>query len=70
MLGEPPDHAQRLDLVVERQAIAALEFDRRGTVGGKSPQARERKHKELVFRARTEVADGSVDTPPRLAISI
>src|ERR1019366_8251758 len=63
---EAADHAERLELVVEREAVPALDLDGGGAVSGESPQPRQREREQLVLGAAAEVPHGGMDSPALL----
>ena len=48
-VGEPADDPQRLQLVVDREAVAALDLDRRRAVRREATEARQGEREEVVL---------------------
>src|SRR5258705_13575024 len=60
------NHTKSLELIVHREAVAALDFQRGRAVGGKLLDPRDSELVQLLFAAITEVANRRMDATASL----
>jgi hypothetical protein len=65
-LGKSSDHTQRFQLVFDRKTVAALDLERRRSVGSQLANALKGKRVELVLAAQPKIANRCVNASPPL----
>jgi hypothetical protein len=63
LLRQSRDHTESFELVIQRKPVPRFDLECRRTIGSDRQQPRKRSSKKVILCARSQVADGRMDSP-------